>query len=385
MKAHDPSISRHSSNSDINSFRCNFVDGAFVEITGPVSADYCVQFIDSKGGELIYQANIKNNCWCRTARQYFTAWTIKIFNANNNQLLFTHHFNAQQQRVYIALESKALGDTLAWFHLLEIFRVQHACELICSTFMNDLFRAQYPDIQFVEPGERVENLYAMYRIGWFYLDNGEIDYHKNVDNFRLQALGESAAAILGIPYQEYRPRLSFVDQGRPYSEKYVCIAIHATAQAKYWNHPTGWQEVVSFLLQRGYRVVLLSKEGIAYMGNKAPDGLTLIPPGQISELLTYLKHAQFFIGIGSGLSWLAWASGCKTCLISGFSYPYTELKDVLRISSPHNKCSGCFNRYPLDANEWHWCPDHKDTDRQYECTRSITPQEVIAAISDYVD
>jgi autotransporter strand-loop-strand O-heptosyltransferase len=117
------------------------------------------------------------------------------------------------------------------------------------------------------------------------------------------------------------------------------------------------------------------------MGNNAPDGLTLVTPGSVSNLINFLKHAQLFIGIGSGLSWLSWASGCQTCLISGFSYPYTEIDAVIRISPSVDSCSGCFNRYPLNASDWDWCPDHQGTSRHYECTKSISAEQVIAAIA----
>lgn len=366
--------------------RCtfNFVNGAFVEITGSVEEDYLVQFIDTRTNETVHQAEIKNNQWVRTARQYFTMWEIKVFRLKDDLLLFTHQYDCQQKRVYIALESKALGDTLAWFQLLEDFQRQHGCELICSTFMNGLFQEQYPDIQFVEPGETVHNLYAMYLVGWFYLPSGEIDFNKNISNFRKQTLGESAADILGISYTPIRPRIKSTDIARPIAKEYVCIAIHATAQAKYWNNPTGWTQVVAHLRQQGYEVVLLSREGLSYMGNDAPADVMLLPPGEIDVIINYLRHAKMFIGVGSGLSWLSWAVGCKTCVISGFSYTYTEAADMIRISANPDSCSGCFNRHILNGADWHWCPDHKNTVRMFECTRNISAQQVIAVLSEHL-
>lgn len=366
--------------------KCNFgfVDGAFVEITGDVDEDYLVQFIDTRTSEIVHQAEIKNNHWVRTARQYFTPWKINVFRLKDRHLLFTHSYDCQQKRVYIAFESKALGDTLAWFQLVEDFQRQHGCELICSTFMNGLFKDQYPNIQFVEPSETVHNLYAMYRIGWFYLSKGEIDFNRNVSNFRLQPLGESAADILGLPYRPVRPRVNAPDLGSPIVDDYVCIAVHSTAQAKYWNNPTGWTELVAYLRQRGYQVVLLSSEGLSYMGNQAPADVIQLPPGNISVIANYLRHAKLFVGIGSGLSWLSWAMGCKTCVISGFSYPYTEVEDMIRIAANPDGCSGCFNRYVLDASDWQWCPDHKNTPRMFECTRNISAQEVIAKLSAHL-
>jgi autotransporter strand-loop-strand O-heptosyltransferase len=372
--------SPHQIASVANSCTFSFVDGAFVEITGAVDEVYLVQFIDTRSNEIVHQAQIKNNQWVRTARQYFTPWQVNVFRVKDNQLLFAHHYDCQQKRVYIALESKALGDTLAWFQLLEDFQRQHGCHLICSTFMNGLFQEQYPDIQFVEPSETVHNLYAMYRVGWFYLPSGEIDFNKNVNNFRIQTLGQSAAEILGLPYIPSRPRIKATDLGRPIADDYVCIAIHATAQAKYWNNPTGWTDVVAHLRQRGYQVVLLSREGVHYMGNQAPADVTLLPAGDIGVIANYLRHANMFIGIGSGLSWLSWAMGCKTCVISGFSFPYTEVEDMIRIAANPNGCSGCFNRHAMDAGDWQWCPDHKNTPRMFECTRNISAEQVIMTI-----
>lgn len=375
---------RHQTAPVANTCGFNFVDGAFVEITGTVDETYLVQFIDTRTNEIVHQAQIKHNHWVRTARQYFTPWQINVFRLKDRRLLFTHHYDCQQKRVYIALESKALGDTLAWFQVLEDFRRTHGCQLICSTFMNGLFQDQYPDIQFVAPGETVHNLYAMYRVGWFYLPSGEIDLNKNVRNFREQTLGESAADILGLPYTPTRPKLKTTDLGKPIADDYVCIAIHSTAQAKYWNNPTGWTELVTELRQRGYQVILLSREGFDYMGNQAPSGVTLLPSGDIGIIINYLHHAKLFIGIGSGLSWLSWAVGCKTCVISGFSYPYTEVDDMIRIAANPDSCSGCFNRHPLDAGDWQWCPDHKNTPRMFECTRNISSKQVIMALTAHL-
>jgi autotransporter strand-loop-strand O-heptosyltransferase len=368
-----------------NSVSFHFVDGAFVEITGDIDETYRVEFIDTRTNERVHQAQVRNNHWVRTARQFFTPWRINVFRVMDQRLVFTHQYDGRGKRVYVALESKALGDTLAWFQSLEAFQQLHGCELICSTFMNGLFREQYPDVQFVEPGETVHDLYAMYRVGWFYLPRGDIDFNRNPRNFRQQTLGESAADILGVPYRPVRPRIRSSASARPIAGDYVCIAIHSTAQAKYWNNPTGWAEVVAHLRQRGYQVVLLSAEGLHHMGNSSPEEVTLLPPGDLSTVAECLRHAKMFIGIGSGLSWLAWALGCKTCVISGFSYPYTEVADMIRIGARPDSCSGCFNRHPLEAGDWSWCPDHKNTPRMYECTRYITGQDVIAVLSEHLD
>lgn len=40
--------------------------------------------------------------------------------------------------------------------------------------------------------------------------------------------------------------------------------------------------------------------------------------------MNLLHHASFFIGLSSGLSWLAWATHIPVVLISGFTLPVSE-------------------------------------------------------------
>jgi hypothetical protein len=30
----------------------------------------------------------------------------------------------------------------------------------------------------------------------------------------------------------------------------------------------------------------------------------------------------------------------------------------------------------LDAGDWNWCPDNKNTEKQFECTKSISFEDV---------
>ena len=62
-------------------------------------------------------------------------------------------------------------------------------------------------------------------------------------------------------YKELKPLLPKLGKNK---KKLVSIAIHSTSQCKYWNNPTGWQEVVDFLKDKGYEVRLLSREEDGY-------------------------------------------------------------------------------------------------------------------------
>ena len=360
----------------------HFVRGAFLEIKGSKQAEYDIKFINNKNGRVLYTTSISTNMWTRCNLEYFIEWRIEIY--ENGKLWFEHLYNAEHKRVYVALDSKALGDSLAWIPYVEEFGKVHNCKMVVSTFMNTMFESRYPNIEFVEPGTNVENLYAMYAIGLFYNEDSTINVYKNPIDPKGQTMQKMCSDILGLEYREIKPKLK---QRTPYIEpnyKQVCIGIHGTAQSKFWNNPTGWQDVVDWLNGKGYTIKLLSKEGDDYMGNKLPNGIVKHPNGPLELVMDEMLKSKAFIGIGSGLSWLSWGLDVPTVLISGFSYDWAEMKDCIRIAAPKGKCEGCFNRLRLDAGDWNWCPDHKGTERQFECTKTITSEMVIKELEKFL-
>jgi autotransporter strand-loop-strand O-heptosyltransferase len=361
----------------------HFVEGPFIEIKDAEGQEFFVEFIDGDTGKLEYSTNVGNNTWSRCSIKYFKNWIIRATEINSKKV-YEHNFDLKGKNALISLGSSSLGDTLAWFPHIEEFAKKHECKVYVSTFKNSLFENNYPDINFVSPGTGVNNIYASYEIGWFYHDE-RFDLYKNPRDFKDIPLQATTTDILGLDHSDLRPRLVIPDLGRRIEEPYVCIGIHSTAQAKYWNNPTGWQEVTDWFISKGYKVVMLSLEEDGYMGNYYPKGVIGVEGEKtLANAMNYLKYSHMFIGIGSGLSWLSWSVGTPTVIISGFSNPITEptTENVIRIFNSKT-CTSCFNRYRLDAGDWNWCPDQKGTDRQFECTKSITGEHVINEIEKY--
>ena len=75
--------------------------------------------------------------------------------------------------------------------------------------------------------------------------------------------------------------------------------------------------------------------------------------------------------------------GCRNSggLISGCTHPTNEFETPYRVINYH-ACNSCWNdvRVRFDHKDFLWCPRHKDTPRQFECTRLITAEQVKAAI-----
>jgi autotransporter strand-loop-strand O-heptosyltransferase len=248
--------------------------------------------------------------------------------------------------------------------------------------MNELFVDQYPNIEFIKPGDVVENIHAQYRLGWFYKEDGILNSDCHKFDVRRQPLQKTATDILGLEYKEIRPKLKLPNTIK---KKKVGIGFHSTAQAKYWNNPDGWQAVIDYLNNLGYECMIYSKEGDGYMNNKYPEGVTIYKGGNLQEVIDDLSTCEFFIGLGSGLSWLAWACKLPVVLISGFSEKWAETTlDTYRVIN-ENVCHGCFNKERLNAGDWNWCPLHKDTDRMFECTKQITSDMVINEINKIIN
>jgi autotransporter strand-loop-strand O-heptosyltransferase len=350
-----------------NRIEINFVDGPFVQVLGADDQKYRVNFIDLDSNTTVFSTDISNNSWARCNRKWFTPWMVEIVNSDGNT--FQHKFDANGRRVNIVFESSSVGDTLAWIPYVEEFRKKHNCEMVVSTFMNHLFQDQYPFIKFVDPGTIVENVYALYRLGIFYDENG-VDFNRHKTDFRKLSLQECATDILSISFKEIRPLLKTTEPFKS-DKPYVCIATHSTAQSKYWNNSNGWQQVVDYLKSLGYDVYLLSKEHDGYMSNKNPNGVITTNEKKLNEIIPLLLGSNGFIGLSSGITWLSWALNVPIVMISGFSEPYQEMKDVYRVIN-EDVCHGCFARHLFDKGDWNWCPDHKGTERQFECTKSIT-------------
>ncbi len=294
----------------------------------------------------------------------------------DNDYYYEHRFDVAGKRVLISFESKSLGDTLAWMPYAEKFRIDRRCKVVCSTFHNELFRDQYPEIDFVEPGNVAHNLYALYRVGIF-LEYNKWDNTKHLSDPKKSPLTKVASDILGLEYVELKPKLPVLATEK---KKSVSIGVHGPAQCIYWNNPTGWQEVVDFLIENGYEVRLLSKEGYEYMGNKTPHGVTKFETPTTEDALKVIQESELFIGISSGLAWLAWGAGTETILISGFTHKNIEPLNGIRRIINENVCHGCWSTHIFDKGDWNWCPVHQKTNRQFECSKSITSEQVINEI-----
>ena len=306
---------------------------------------------------------IKNNNLLTTKFHFLTgnaeADAAKIKHIINKDLLY-----------HVKFDSASLGDSIAWMGVVEKFRQETGAEVYCSTFNNDLFESSYDKIKFF-PMDYSFTRPDVQEIKIGYYDKGQ------TDNPKTQPLQKIASDILGLEWNGHIQ--TTIGQHKPQTEKpYVCIAAQSTAQCKYWNNPEGWNTIIDYINKKGYDVYCIDLYGNFGNGdnfNNTPEkAIDWTGDQPLTERIQQLSGATCFVGLSSGLSWVSWATGVPTVLISGFTKEYNEFDTPYRVINK-DVCNGCWNdaKEDFDKNNWMWCPRHKD----FECSKQITPQMVI--------
>ena len=328
------------------------------------------------GEDLIYAPkDLQSNSWYKPARNWWTQWTIKLY--NGDRLVHSEAVSLEGKELTVEMASSSLGDTLAFMGQLHAVMYTHKpSRVYVKTHKPWLFdKAWYLErgIEFIDWS--VPNKGAVITIGVFYTMEEPWKRAEHKYDWRTITLGKIAADRLGVEYVEQRPQLApeFLIKSRNKNTKpSIVIATHSTAQAKYWNNPTGWQETIDWCNKEGVKVYHASKEGTELTGvQQLPEELALVAAA--------INEAAMFIGISSGLSWFAWALGAKVVIISGFTDPYVEFESATYVNN-HHVCHGCWGWDTFDKGDWNWCPSWKGTQRQFECTKTIGSDRVIEVI-----
>ena len=372
----------------IDGIRFDFNDGLRVKFPKG-SKPYRLRFVDLDTKSCVYDAVTPEggDCIATSHKKYFIRFRLVISRVSDDKLLFMHDFDASGKDVAVRFPVHTLGDTIAWFSYVERFQQKLNCNLICvvSPWFAEIVRKQYPQIRFVskEEAEKIPT-YANYNIGLYELGNTTC---QPIDH-RYVGLHRVVAYMLGVDDSDIPPRFD-LSAKRKIKEKYVCIGVQSTSLAKYWNNPEGWDRVVAYLKEKGYRVLCIDRERL---GGKAgtfirkPEGAEDFTGDKpLQERIDLIKDAACFIGLSSGLSWLAWGCRVPVVLISGFTNPINEFKTPYRVIN-YNACNSCWNDFKEFnlADFWH-CPRLAGTDRRYECTAMITADQVIDMIDKVIN
>ena len=353
-----------------NSIVFDFNNKSKVEILGEIKKEYSLKFINKQNNKLVYESDISNNMWTQANFAYFIDWNIQIRDKQTNSLVSDFNLDLKNKTVKIVNESPSLGDGVSWVACIDLFQKKHNCIVDYYTPNKDLFEIEYPNINFYNYNHvKDENYYASYKIGCFDPNDNSI----SPADYRTQNLQQIATNILGLDYEEVKTKIHIKDKDRKLQEKYVCISTASTSGCKHWQHIDGWQKVVDHLNDNGYKVVVIQKEALNYMDLQELKNVIHPQTQSIHEAISWIYNCEFFVGLSSGNSWLAWALDKKVLLISGFTKSFNEFFTPYRVIN-ESVCNGCWNdiKYKFNAGDWNWCPKYKNTKKQFECTTEIS-------------
>lgn len=311
--------------------------------------------------------------------RFLIEWEIALW--LDGEPIFYHRFDPTGQRVHFLFTGTALGDNISLLPYVEAFRKKFECTVSCSIHksFHGIMKNYYPNVEL--KSALPDDSYACF-------------YMQMISNLTFMATEDSMvipmlrAGYTFLPCIPSAPKINYTPtKPRSIKEKYVCIGVQASMTAKGWLNPNGWDAVVEHLKSLGYRVLCIDRD------RKFSDEFNTIeqPRGAedfsgsytLIDRVNQLAYADFFVGLSSGLAWLAWAVGTPVVMISGITERWYEFDTPYRVNNPL-VCHGCLNvlRKPEQLSK---CPLFKGTERAFECSKNISARQVIDAIERLIE
>jgi len=301
---------------------------------------------------------------------------IFYFSLNQKQLsdFFTEKIKKPEKYLNI-LQSGSLGDTIGFIPYCQKWAEEKGIVVDLLLKRPELFNKEdYKNINFITESQDKSE----------YTDINRFEYIFD------KPLQRGYSDQFGLTYEEIIPKIRTVEKERPIKSKYVCIGVHTTSQSKYWNYSDGWEIISKKLRNSGITPVavdLYEVFGIEGCWNELPKSAVKKVGLPFDDVINLIQHCEFFIGVSSGLSWLAWALGKKVIMISGTTTEDNEFNTNCTRIINKKVCHGCFNKsniYPFNPGDWLWCPEHRDSSRWFECTKTISPEFVWDEVSKFI-
>jgi autotransporter strand-loop-strand O-heptosyltransferase len=271
------------------------------------------------------------------------------------------------KEILMHLDSFCLGDTICFSSLIYKFiEVHKPSKLIISTFLPHLFDFQDDKIEIVKSSDPSITIIADQLIN--------IGYDKNNLEHTKFGMFYATKNTMLIPLDTLPGKVPVKPLKRVKNDKKIVIAPESLKKIAKWDYfgGKGWQIVVDYLTTNGYEVYNISYENTLNLRNVHQyNGFK-----DIDVALGHILSSRLFIGLSSGLSWLAWAYDVPVVMISNFTKSWNEF-DCYRVDNPVG-CNGCFNIF---QNIKSHCPIFEGTLRENECHKKITPDMVINKIN----
>lgn len=268
--------------------------------------------------------------------------------------------NFKGRTLLLHFDSFCLGDTICFSSFIDPFIEYHKPKKIyISTFFPHLFESKDPNkYEFIKAYE--PNLIEIDKL----LDIG---YHKKSLTHTLNGMMYATKDTMGLPQETIPGKCPVIPYKVIKKNNKISIAPESLKKIARWDHENGWQEIVNRLTSSGYKIT-----NVSYENTLGLEGVTNCNGfDDIRMSLNEILESRIFIGLSSGLAWLAWAYDVPVVMISNFTKKQNEF-ECFRVDNKKT-CNGCFNMF-MDIKTS--CPIFLGTGRENECHLKITPDMV---------
>ena len=278
------------------------------------AGNWRVKISDTDSG-IVYFNKFISNTRLNSLESYFINWKVEIF--RDDKKVFDYELDLNNKPVLMFMPKIGLGDIISMLPYAEEFRRQHNCKLsvILPEYMREIAKHLYPKFIFEE--DVTYKHCATYPLT---MPSNMLPIWPN--DIRNYPLGRNVGVALGLNFIADKPNFE-PTQPPLINDPYVCIAVQASHPKKTWLYPNGWNIVVDYLKSLGYRVLCLDRhlevwnEDFKVSKPKGAEDLT--GNFSIMDRANVIYYAEFFIGLGSGLSWVADIVNCPVVMICGFA------------------------------------------------------------------
>ncbi|MBR2216273.1 MAG: autotransporter strand-loop-strand O-heptosyltransferase [Selenomonadaceae bacterium] len=378
LMALDQAIGLVLGETDVPGLRIDFNGGLRLQIP---TGNWRVIIGDYDSGEIYFDDNVAERVLI-SWEKYYVRWQVEVY--LDDERVLAHVVDLKGQKVHLICNTARLGDTLTFLPYVKAMRDFYRAEVTYWTFPQYRELAAHLLPQSPLADAPPEDSYATYYLSAVVELPGLSPF-----DIRTVPMTQWGQIMLGLPkpaeliWQRHPKKPRTKSAKKSGQNPYVCIAVQASSVLKGWLYPGGWEAVTDYLRQKGYRVLCIDKDR-----EQSAAGVTIRCPekaedctGDISlvERLRLLSQAEFFVGLSSGLAWLANIAGCPVVMIAGFTRPWFEFPTPYRV---YNRlvCNGCLNDLRSERHNT-VCPRFApDSEHYLECCAKISPGMVIEAI-----
>lgn len=298
-------------------------------------------------------------------QKFYVRWGIQVY--EQNKLYFKYEFNLQNKNVLIHSKSICLGDNIAFIESASSFQKKHNCKVdyLIKHPISNVLANNYPNINFINKKTN-KKYFATYQI----FCGSNVSQYQTIVYDRIISLDKIPAYILNVEYKKIQ-KLKCTES-IDFGGKYITYSEKASSKMKEWNNPKQLKKVIEYIQSLGFKVVNIDIK--PYIKN-IPDVIYLNDKNySLQDKVNIISGSTFFLGLPSGLSWLAWACYVPTIVFGGFCLPICEYENPYRIIST-DFCFGCWN-----YRDQIYCSFDNDKNKFAICNKSITAKQIISTI-----